>query len=607
MTMPRGGVAAVKDGSHLYAIGGASSSQAETTVERTTFNADGTLQPWSVISTMLYAHQRPGAIVAGRCLYVVGGSLPAYVESTTIHADGSLGSWAGLGTLPTSITDGQDPNVVTVQAQGYLIALAANYTPLVVEAKIDTTNCTLGPWVTLPPFQTVRHGLEAIASGDFIYAIGGHDASVQPLATVDRAEVNPDGTLGPWTSMNVMNEPRPHAAAALSGETIYVVGGGVNAYMTNTVEHAQIQPDGSLSAWTLTSPLEGDRTELAAVAHNGNIYALGGWTATYGTNPTADVEVAPRLFSSGGPPTVTPTVSPSLTPTSTSTQTGLRPGGIFITGHDPDYHAAFSEDNALGAQHIIQDAVAYVTANKASPRLLLITDLRNPGGENSDSRLGLNAAGFSGYAVADYGSGTSGILDLHTVDFTAYDVVVVASDYGGWLRQDELDVLNARAADLAAYVNGGGGIVAFNECGCRPTGPGINTGTTRGRFGFVPFAAGTTAKLQPEEGFTLTATGLAMGLTTDDVNGNYSHSIFTANGGLSPVDLDPDGEPVSLATSPQPGTASSLGPIDVLGGSAARRGSTALTRPFAVVCSGASARRGQGPSGLLALLARFLA
>ena len=52
----------------------------------------------------------------------------------------------------------------------------------------------------------------------------------------------------------------------------------------------------------------------------------------------------------------------------------------------------------------------------------------------------------------------AGVLDLHTVDLAAYDVVVVASDHGGWLRQAELDILNARKADIEAYLRNGGGL-----------------------------------------------------------------------------------------------------------------------------------------------------
>jgi hypothetical protein len=139
-------------------------------------------------------------------------------------------------------------------------------------------------------------------------------------------------------------------------------------------------------------------------------------------------------------------------------------GGLFITGHDPDYHVLVAHSG--GALNIIRRAVEYVTFGLSSPTMLLVTDIENPGGDQSDSRLGMIEAGYS-FDVADYGSGSPGILDVALVDFNDYDVVVVASIYGGWLRQREIDVLEARTLDMLDYVNSGGGIVAFNEGGQR--------------------------------------------------------------------------------------------------------------------------------------------
>src|SRR5262249_31354095 len=49
-------------------------------------------------------------------------------------------------------------------------------------------------------------------------------------------------------------------------------------------------------------------------------------------------------------------------------------GGIFVTGHDPDFHA-FQGGNSLGSQHIIQQALAFTTNNNVG-QVLLVTDLR---------------------------------------------------------------------------------------------------------------------------------------------------------------------------------------------------------------------------------------
>lgn len=221
------------------------------------------------------------------------------------------------------------------------------------------------------------------------------------------------------------------------------------------------------------------------------------------------------------------------------------PGGVFVTGHDPDFHAV---DNGPGtspnpprARHIIQRAVAYVTHNKANPRMLLVTDVRNPDPiDFIDSRLGLQAAGFS-FDVADYGSGQQGALDLHTINLSNYDVIVVASDFGGWLRQDELDILNARRSEINNYVNSGGGLVALAESGSH------GSSTTHDRFGFLPFLLSQVSLDHEEIGNTVTAAGLALGLTNDDVNGNAFHSFFTSTGGMDIIDLDPDNRILSLA------------------------------------------------------------
>ena len=216
-----------------------------------------------------------------------------------------------------------------------------------------------------------------------------------------------------------------------------------------------------------------------------------------------------------------------------------------MTGHDPDFHAVDpgpgTSPNPIRAQHIIQRATAYVTFNKPNPRMLLVTDVRNPGSiDFIDSRLGLQAAGFA-FDVADYGSGQQGALDLHTISLSDYDVIVVASDFGGWLRQDELDILNSRRSEIINYINNGGGLVALAESGSH------GSLTTHGRFGFLPFLLSQVPLDHEEIGNTVTAAGLALGLTNDDVNGNAFHNFFTSTGGMDIIDFDPENRILSLA------------------------------------------------------------
>jgi hypothetical protein len=210
-------------------------------------------------------------------------------------------------------------------------------------------------------------------------------------------------------------------------------------------------------------------------------------------------------------------------------------GSLFVTGHDPDFHAV--SGNVLGSQHIIQDSIAFARTG-GSGNILLVTDRVNPGGGYIDPQLGLTAAGFT-FDMADNGAAGGSIKDLHTVNFSSYGAIVVASDFGGWLRQSEVDILKARETDLFSYINGGGGVVAFAESGVLVS--------EADAFGWLPFLVSSAGKNQGETGNTLTPFGMTLGLTNSDINGNFSHNIFTATGGMQIVDIDSSGQILSLA------------------------------------------------------------
>lgn len=181
-------------------------------------------------------------------------------------------------------------------------------------------------------------------------------------------------------------------------------------------------------------------------------------------------------------------------------------GSVFISGHDTDYHSPISSS----AGSFLNKSIKYVTKNKTNPRLLYVTSVSNPGGDERFGGVGLTSMGYN-YDIADaFGSGpfTLGTtwyahppiskiaLDLRTIDFSSYDAVIIASDYGSWLRQEELDILVNRKTDIFNYINSGGGLLAFAESGGRATKPPFPSGqrldsayhgVTNNRYGFLPF------------------------------------------------------------------------------------------------------------------------
>ena len=222
-------------------------------------------------------------------------------------------------------------------------------------------------------------------------------------------------------------------------------------------------------------------------------------------------------------------------------------GSIFLTGHDPDFHA-WVGGNALGAQHINQVAINFVTDPAFNPyaaagvnKFLFVESKISPPPGHVDGENGII---FSGYtAGVDYDVATAATLAAALGQLgTTYDAIVIASDFGGILTQAELDILNANSGLIISFLNSGGGLYAMAEsdsgAGLTPNG---------GWFNYLPCVVPNAQKDQSEAGFTVTPFGAGLGLTANDVNGNASHNIFTDTCGMNIVDQDASGAIMSLA------------------------------------------------------------
>ncbi len=94
--------------------------------------------------------------------------------------------------------------------------------------------------------------------------LGDMTISVTDLSSVERAPINVDGSLGSWQVVSNMTKGRyGHAAVAVDGY-LYVLGGYTGTWDA-TVERAAINSDGSLGPWQLTSTMTSPREALAAV------------------------------------------------------------------------------------------------------------------------------------------------------------------------------------------------------------------------------------------------------------------------------------------------------------------------------------------------------
>ena len=228
-----------------------------------------------------------------------------------------------------------------------------------------------------------------------------------------------------------------------------------------------------------------------------------------------------------------------------------RAGAIFVTGHDPDFHASLGA-NTTGAQHINQIALGY-TMDPAfnnfvasAPKFIWVESKLPPVPGNTVGKNGIVASGFvEGVDFDHHDATTLAAAFLMLGQPGGYSGIAIASDHGGMLTQAELTILNANSGAIIDFLNAGGGLYAMaesNAAGLLPAG---------GFYGFLPFLVSSTSFAQFGSGHTVTAFGASLGLTNADVNGNFEHNIFTATGGMSPVDIDPQGNILSLATRSQ--------------------------------------------------------
>lgn len=213
-------------------------------------------------------------------------------------------------------------------------------------------------------------------------------------------------------------------------------------------------------------------------------------------------------------------------------------GPIFLTGHDPDFHAQVS----VGAQNLLRAGLQFVTNNtyNSGMKFLWVESFLSPTSGHLVGEDGLNALGLTLGVEYDWVNGAG----FATANLSDYDAIAVASSFGGMLTQAELDALIARSADIEAFVNAGRGVLALSECFPASSFCLADTlGPAPDLFGFLPVAVSSVGTLQ---GYTVTPFGAGLGLTDGDVN-DPTHNSFGLIAGLSVVDTDSQGTPTTLA------------------------------------------------------------
>ena len=143
----------------------------------------------------------------------------------------------------------------------------------------------LSPWRATTQLQERRGFFSAVVHQKYIYVVGGGNGAngSNLLRSVERAEILPEGNLGAWVKeKNALVYPRRCARLVIVGNYIYAIG-GYSGVLLNSVERAEILPDGRLGKWTLQpQPLTMPRYVHAVAQHNDAVFVIGGHAQNQG-------------------------------------------------------------------------------------------------------------------------------------------------------------------------------------------------------------------------------------------------------------------------------------------------------------------------------------
>lgn len=152
-------------------------------------------------------------------------------------------------------------------------------------------------WIKTNPISDTRTAFQTVIAANNLYIIGGCAQSSPGMAitSVIRGTIGSDGTLGAWQTMAPLNKARCSFTAVTANGYIYVIGGAIGiGFPTETsIERSQINPDGSLSAWEVIGDLPEIRFNAGAVVVNNFLYVMDGWAGWSSSDPPADTIRAP--------------------------------------------------------------------------------------------------------------------------------------------------------------------------------------------------------------------------------------------------------------------------------------------------------------------------
>lgn len=181
----------------------------------------------------------------------------------------------------------------------YVAKIGANGEPQLWHPT-DTNKNNWVYWYQAGNLSSVRSDASAIAYNNRLYLVGGLSTS-GAVNTMEYADINPNGTLGSWTGGAALPSALYGHSAQVYNDRLYIIGGAssIGGAPLSSVYYNKLNANGSMNSWVATTSLSSGRMSAGgnfSVVWGAYIYVSGGCSAVnasgYCTNILSDTDVA---------------------------------------------------------------------------------------------------------------------------------------------------------------------------------------------------------------------------------------------------------------------------------------------------------------------------
>lgn len=233
-------------------------------------------------------------------------------NGTVVNANPGSGACSGWCTTSSYNLPNPRSNHATVAYNGYVYVIGGNDTSGPVTSHVANTiyvaklgangeprlwhptNANPSSWNYWNATTTITAGgrinTAAVAYNNHMYLLGGikDSSGLSVVNTVEIADILPNGMLGSWSSSTALSANTYGLDAQVYNDRLYYIGGAstIGGAPVATVKYTQINSDGSLNGWNTTTSLSTARMNgggTMSVVWGGYMYVSGGCNTVNGS------------------------------------------------------------------------------------------------------------------------------------------------------------------------------------------------------------------------------------------------------------------------------------------------------------------------------------